>query len=95
MDLSVKQMNPTRYEETLSTILDVGESMLAAGADVSLVEEEVQKMVFAAGAEKADIFALSSLIIASMTTSDGRVYSENRRFARGANTDFENRVLLR
>lgn len=89
MDLSVKQMNPTRYEETLSTILDVGESMLAAGADVSLVEEEVQKMVFAAGAEKADIFALSSLIIASMTTSDGRVYSENRRFARGANTDFE------
>lgn len=89
MEVSTKQMNPTRYEETLSTILDVGESMLAAGADVSLVEEEVQKMVFAAGAEKADIFALSSLIIASMTTPDGRVYSENRRFARGVNTDFE------
>lgn len=89
MELLTKQMNPTRYEETLSTILDVGESMLAAGADVSLVEEEVQKMVFAAGAEKADIFALSSLIIASMTTPDGRVYSENRRFARGVNTDFE------
>ncbi len=89
MELSTKQMNPTHYEETLSTILDVGESMLAAGADVSLVEEEVQKMVFAAGAEKADIFALSSLIIASMTTPDGRVYSENRRFARGVNTDFE------
>lgn len=80
---------PTTYEKTLSTILDVGESMLAAGADVSLVEEEVQKMVFAAGAEKADVFALSSLIIASITTPDGRVYSENRRFARGVNTDFE------
>lgn len=89
MDLSVQQMNPTLYEETLSTILDVGESMLAAGADVSLVEEEVQKMVFASGAKKADIFALSSLIIASMTMADGRVFSENRRFARGVNTDFE------
>ena len=53
--------------ETFSCMLDIGEAMLATGADVDTVEDILVKMGKAYGAYKMDVLVITELIIATAT----------------------------
>ena len=65
-------------EKIFTAAMDIGEQMLCAGAEVGRVEDTVSRICRAYGAE-ADIFSITSLIIATIRTSSGRVLTQTRR----------------
>lgn len=75
-------------EKLISCILDIGEQMLICGAEVHRVEESIERMCYAYGAERVDIFTITTSMIATVSTSDGKKYSDTRRIKK-AYTDFE------
>lgn len=75
-------------EEKLSCVMDIGEQMLLSGAEVHRVEESITRMCTALGAARTDIFIITSSMVATVHTCDGRTFSQTRRIA-GTGTDFE------
>ena len=63
----------------LSGILDVGELMLTAGAEVGRVEETLQRMADAYGCVRADVFTITSSIVMTVCREDGQVFTQTRR----------------
>lgn len=75
-------------EEKLSCVMDIGEQMLLSGAEVHRVEESVIRMCAALGAVRTDIFIITSSMVATAHTEDGKTYTQTRRIT-GTGTDFE------
>ena len=65
--------------ETFSCMLDIGEAMLAAGADVDTVEDILVKMGKAYGAYKMDVLVITELIIATATMPGHNEHTLSRR----------------
>ena len=63
----------------LDIALDVGAETLRAGGEIHRVEDTVVRICKAYGAERAEVFAITSLIIAEIRMPDGRVATRNRR----------------
>ena len=59
------------YDKLLQTILDIGEEMVVAGAEVSRVEESIQRMCRAYGCDRINVFIIVSNLQVTVETPDG------------------------
>lgn len=73
----------------LSCLLDIGETMLVSGADVSLVERMLANMGRAYGAHKMHVFVITAVIMVTMTNPDGTEVTQTRRIDTKGDTNFD------
>lgn len=85
--LPLKNIDTALYpaDYILSKALDIGESILKCGGEPHRIEDTIERICTAYGAEHTDVFALPSLIIAGVRMSDGKTYSQVRRVYKTAN----------
>ena len=74
-------------ETLLHCFLDLGEAMLAAGADVNRVEDTLTRLGRAYGAVRMDVFVITSSIVVTMSLPDGRDVTQTRRILTPGGTD--------
>lgn len=65
----------------LSSILDVGEMMLIAGAEVNRVENTICHMGTAYGYTRVDVFTITSSIVVTVHGEDGTILTQTRRIS--------------
>ena len=70
---------PTDAGCILSIALDIAAEILRAGGEVHRVEDTVNRICRAYGAESVDVFAITSLIIAEVRMPDGSFATHTRR----------------
>jgi len=66
-------------DDLLRLALDVGEGMLKNGGEISRVEDTVERICRAYGAEHVEVFTIISVINASVRMKDGSYSSQMRR----------------
>lgn len=69
-------------------IMDIGEQMLICGAEVHRVEDSINRMCAAFGAERSDVFIITSSMVVTVYMPDESVYTQTRRI-KGIGTDIE------
>lgn len=74
-------------DSVLCTALDIGEGLLKCGAEIQRVEDTVQRICYAYGAEHIEIFAITAMITSSIRMPDGE-YSSQMRRVYGSVNDF-------
>lgn len=74
-------LTPTVREanEYLCHILDIGEAMLNCGGEVSRVEDSIRRICMAYGAEKADVFTITSNITVTIYAPSFGALTQIRR----------------
>ena len=72
-------------EYMLCLALDVGEGMLRNGGEISRVEDTIERICRAYGAEHVEVFTLVSMINAAVRMPDGSYSSQLRRVRRTDN----------
>ena len=76
------------YEKLLQGILDIGEEMLVAGAEVNRVEDSIMRMCEAYLCDRVNVFIITSNIQVTLQTPEGDIITQIRRVARNdANFD--------
>lgn len=73
-------MNP---EQLISCTLDIGEQMLLSGAEIGRVEDSMRLICSAYGCTRVDAFTITSSIVVSLITSDGKHITQTRRINAG------------
>ena len=68
--------------------MDIGEQMLISGAEVHRVEESISRICYAFGAARVDVFIITSSMVVTIHTNDGKSYTQTRRVT-SANTNYE------
>lgn len=86
--MSFLKDNSADYNEILALILDMGEALVYAGAEIGRVEDTACRMAKAFGAVKVDAFALTSVMFLTVTFSDNVVVTQTRRVVAGGQTNF-------
>ena len=69
-------------------VMDIGEQMLISGAEVHRVEESINRMCYALGVVRVDVFIITSSMVVTVYTKDGNTYTQTRRVT-STNFDFE------
>ncbi len=78
-EFSFSESNAESYADiVLCTALDIGEHLLKNGAEVSRVEDTIERICFAYGAARVESFAITTLIVASVRMKNGE-FSEQMR----------------
>lgn len=77
-----------RHSMLVRELLHIGEALLAAGAEVSRVEDTVERLARAYGAKHVDIFVITSDIVLTICFEDDSVLTQTRRISYAAGTDF-------
>ena len=72
----------------MNDLMNMGVCMLSNGAEVKRVEDTLTRMGLAYGAERMDVFVITSCIFVSMVLKDGRIVSQTRRIRKSGGTDF-------
>lgn len=75
--------------KVLPCLLDIGESMLIAGADVNFVELLLRRVGHAYGAYKMNVLVITTSVIVTMTLPDRSEYTQTRRIENPGETDFD------
>lgn len=75
-------------EKLLACAMDIGEQMLISGAEIYRVEESIRRMCTSFGASRTDVFIITSNMMATVYTPDGRSFTQTRRIVSSA-TDYE------
>jgi len=73
-------------DRLLAAALDIGEQILICGGEVSRVEDTIRRICSAMGAERTDVFCITSSIVVTMQR-EGGITSQTRRIT-GVHTDF-------
>lgn len=73
------QTVPTDPGVILDIALDVGSETLRAGGEIHRVEDTVNRICKAYGAQQVEVFAITSLITAEVRMPDGSFATRNRR----------------
>ncbi len=78
------------YSKLLQIVLDIAEEMLVAGAEVSRVEESVERMLSAYGCpfERINVFIITTNIQTTFEDPDGNIITQIRRVKRN-DTNFD------
>lgn len=76
------------YNKILKRILDIGEQMVVFGAEVSRVEDSIERMCRAYDFKHTDIFIITTSMIVSVETREGQIITQTRRIRNLAN-DFD------
>ncbi len=71
----------------LHCFLDLGEAMLAVGADVNRVEDSLSRLGLAYGAARMNAFVITSSIVVTMSLPGGRDITQTRRILTPGGTD--------
>ena len=79
--------------EYLYQILEVGQTMLQCGGEVSRVEESIRRMCLAFGAERADVFTITSSIVVTIYAHHFGAVTQTRRIT-GTQYDLHRLELL-
>ena len=79
--------------EYLYQILEVGQTMLQCGGEVSRVEESIRRMCLAFGAERADVFTITSSIVVTVYAHKFGTLTQTRRIS-GTQFDLHRLELL-
>lgn len=74
-------------EALLHCFLDLGEGMLAAGADVNRVEDTLTRLGAAYGAVRMNVFVITASMVVTMSLPDGRDITQTRRILSPGGTD--------
>ena len=69
----------TYADRVLCTALDVGEGLLESGAEIRRVEDTMERICRAYGAEHVEVFAITATIQASVRMPNGEYSSQMRR----------------
>lgn len=69
----------------LDCALDIGEQMVICGAEISRVEDTIERICRAYGAVRVDVFTITSCIMATVKMADGRPVSQTRRIRMSSN----------
>ena len=73
-------------DELLYCVMELGEKMVATGAEIRRVEDTMGIVCRAYGAKKVDVFSTTSLLIATAIAENGTVLNQTRRIqASGSN----------
>lgn len=75
-------------KQLLGCAMDIGEQMLLCGAEVHRVEDSIERMCRAFGAERIDVFIITSSMVVTVFMNNGEKYTETRRIT-GNGTDME------
>ena len=59
--------------------MDIGEQMLLSGAEVHRVEESINRMCYAFGAKRVDVFIITSSMVVTVYTEEGETLTQTRR----------------
>ncbi len=70
------------YDKLLQGILDIGEEMVVCGAEVNRVEDSIYRMCASYGADRINVFIITSNIQVTMEAPDGRILTHIRRLVR-------------
>lgn len=70
------------YDKILQGILDVGEEMIVCGAEVNRVENSILRMCEAYGADRVNVFIITSNIQVTLEAPDGRILTHIRQIIR-------------
>lgn len=78
------------YSRLLQVVLDVAEEMLVCGAEVSRVEDSIERMCVAYGCDymRINAFIITSNIQVTMEDPDGKIITQIRRIVR-SDVDFD------
>lgn len=74
--------------ESFGYIINIGEQMLLSGAEVHRVEESINRMGYALGAKRVDVFIITSSMVVTFHLENGETYTQTRRII-SSNTDYE------
>ena len=74
--------------ELFTCAMDIGEQMLISGAEVHRVEDSIKRMCRSFGAERADVFIITSSMVVTLYAPGGTFFTETRRITSSGN-DFE------
>ena len=72
----------------LHSLLFLGEQLLGAGAEIARVEETMERIGLAYGAERMDVFVITSSIVVTAEFPDTHPLTETRRIRSGGGNDF-------
>ena len=72
-------MNRREAEEYLYCAMSIGEQLLVSGAEVGRVEDTIRRICLAYGAERADVFSITSSIVTTIYGADFGVCTQTRR----------------
>lgn len=81
-------MEQEKAEEYLYCALDIGASLLESGAEVNRVEDTIRRIMTAAGAEKTEVFSITSNITVTVHTGGMKTVTQMRRIY-AIHTDME------
>ncbi|MBR3838065.1 MAG: threonine/serine exporter family protein [Clostridia bacterium] len=82
-------MDQNENKALLQGLLDFGEAMLCAGAEIGRVEDSLSRLCAAYGAEKADVFVITSSIVLTVQFQNGETLTGTRRIRKSGDLDFE------
>ena len=68
---AINAQNNARSTECLTCALDAGELLLTYGAEVSRVEDTIQRLEHVCGFDLVDVFTITSSIVATVRLPDG------------------------
>ena len=77
------------HDQILHGLLDMGQMLLLCGAEINRVEDTMTRLGRAYGAQKVDIFVITSDIVLTMLFEDGVELTQTRRITKAPSTDFQ------
>ncbi|MGL5434100.1 MAG: threonine/serine exporter family protein [Lachnospiraceae bacterium] len=75
----ISKINDEEMNCCLFAIMDIGELLLMHGAEVSRVEDTITRLCSAYGFDRSDVFTITSSIVVTAMTSDGKAITQTRR----------------
>ncbi len=75
-------------KELTSLLLDMGESMMTAGGEISRVEETISRIAESYGAVKTNVFVITSSIVLTIIFPDRKEITLTRRILNSGGNDF-------
>ena len=72
----------------LDCAMDIGEQMLLCGAEVHRVEDCIERICHSFGAERVDVFIITSSMVLTLHDAEGNAYTQTRRI-NSVGTDFD------
>ncbi|MDD3164973.1 MAG: threonine/serine exporter family protein [Oscillospiraceae bacterium] len=66
-------------QEALRQAMDIGEQMLISGAEIGRVEDSVERICKARGAERVDVFTITSSMIVTVYDQTAGAFTQTRR----------------
>lgn len=66
-------------KEALICAMDIGEQMLVCGAEIHRVEDSMERMCYALGAKRIDVFIITSSMVVTVHDTNGEAFTQTRR----------------